>query len=140
MLVVTKQRSEYWICSLHERHPTVIPLAVNLPNGERIFFTENNFRERMSTPSKKALNAFILLCQNDAFIKTLLYVDVQRYYTWNVSLKVSNSRVQGTPVDRRQKTGDWKQETGDKRQETRDRETRDKNRRCSWTHLHSPRK
>ncbi|GFY24708.1 uncharacterized protein TNCV_1017541 [Trichonephila clavipes] len=36
---------------LHERHPTLIHLAVHLPNGERIYFTENNLRERMATPT-----------------------------------------------------------------------------------------
>ncbi|GFT33753.1 uncharacterized protein TNCV_4382691 [Trichonephila clavipes] len=83
---------------LHERHPTVIHLAVHLSNGEWIYFTENNFRERMATPPKTTLTAFFLLCQNDALAKTLLYVDVPRYYTWNVSLK-EWKRVQGTPVN-----------------------------------------
>ncbi|GFS51293.1 uncharacterized protein TNCV_3533481 [Trichonephila clavipes] len=35
--------------SLHERHPTVINLVVHLPNGERVYFTENNFRENGHT-------------------------------------------------------------------------------------------
>ncbi|GFU86974.1 ATP-dependent DNA helicase [Trichonephila clavipes] len=84
---------------LHERHPEVIHLAVHLSNGERIYFTENNLRERMSTPPKTTLTAFFLLCQNDAFAKTLLYVDVPHYYTWNVSLKEWKRHVQGTLVD-----------------------------------------
>ncbi|GBP45275.1 hypothetical protein EVAR_29023_1 [Eumeta japonica] len=84
---------------LHERYPAVTHLAVHLPNGERIYFTENNFRERMAAPPKTTLTAFFLLCQNDAFAKTLLYVDVPRYYTWNVSLKEWKRRLQGTPVD-----------------------------------------
>ncbi|XP_061385228.1 uncharacterized protein LOC133320601 [Danaus plexippus] len=83
---------------LHERHPTT-HLAVHLPNGQRIYFTENNFRERMAAPPKTTLTAFFLLCQNDAFAKTLLYVDVPRYYTWNVSSKEWKRRLQGTPVD-----------------------------------------
>ncbi|GFS49746.1 uncharacterized protein TNCV_4344431 [Trichonephila clavipes] len=84
---------------LHERHPKVIHLAVHLPNGERIYFTENNFRERMATPPKTTLTAFFQLCQNDAFAKTLFYVDVPHYYTWNVSLKEWKRRVQGTHVN-----------------------------------------
>ncbi|GFX27424.1 uncharacterized protein TNCV_35211 [Trichonephila clavipes] len=84
---------------LHERHPTVIHRPVHLPNGERIYFSENNFRERMVAPPKTTLTAFFLLCQNDAFAKTLLYVDVPHYYTCNVSLKEWKRRVQGTPVD-----------------------------------------
>ncbi|GFS73153.1 ATP-dependent DNA helicase [Trichonephila clavipes] len=53
----------------------------------------------MATPPKTTLTAFFQLCQNDAFAKTLLYVDVPRYYTWNVSLKEWKRRVQGTHVD-----------------------------------------
>ncbi|GFU79861.1 ATP-dependent DNA helicase [Trichonephila clavipes] len=53
----------------------------------------------MATPPKTTLTAFFQLCQNDAFAKTLLYVDVPRYYTWNVSLKEWKRRVQGTHVN-----------------------------------------
>ncbi|XP_072947724.1 uncharacterized protein [Epargyreus clarus] len=53
----------------------------------------------MAAPPKTTLTAFFLLCQNDAFAKTLLYVDVPRYYTWNVSSKEWKRRLQGTPVD-----------------------------------------
>ncbi|GFW42045.1 ATP-dependent DNA helicase [Trichonephila clavipes] len=54
---------------------------------------------RMATTPKTTLTAFFLLCQNDAFAKTLLYVDVPRYYTWSVSLREWKCRVQGTPID-----------------------------------------
>ncbi|GFR28668.1 uncharacterized protein TNCT_598481 [Trichonephila clavata] len=53
----------------------------------------------MATPPKTTLTAFFLLCQNDAFAKALLYVDVPRYFTWNVSLKEWKRRLQRTPVD-----------------------------------------
>ncbi|GFX35181.1 uncharacterized protein TNCV_2331211 [Trichonephila clavipes] len=53
----------------------------------------------MATPPKTTLTVFFQLCQNDAFAKTLLYVDVPRYYTWNVSLKEWKRRVQGTHVN-----------------------------------------
>ncbi|GBP65460.1 hypothetical protein EVAR_36712_1 [Eumeta japonica] len=85
--------------SLHGRHPTVTHLAVHLPNGQWIYFTENNFRERIAAPPKTTLTAFFLLCQSDAFAKTLLYVDVPRYCTWYVSSKEWKCRLQGTPVD-----------------------------------------
>ncbi|GFU14659.1 uncharacterized protein TNCV_2942851 [Trichonephila clavipes] len=39
------------------------------------------------------------LCQNDALANTLLYMDVPRYYTWNVSLKEWKCGMQGTPDD-----------------------------------------
>lgn len=84
---------------LHERYPTVVHLAVHLPNGERIYFTEQNFNERIATPPKTTLAAFFHLCQNDDFAKTLLYSEVPRYYTWNSSRKEWKRRVQGTPVE-----------------------------------------
>ncbi|GBO99143.1 hypothetical protein EVAR_461_1 [Eumeta japonica] len=48
MLVATKQRGGSWVC-LCMRYPAVTHLAVHLPNGERIYFTENNFRENGRT-------------------------------------------------------------------------------------------
>ncbi|GFW89695.1 uncharacterized protein TNCV_1025791 [Trichonephila clavipes] len=53
----------------------------------------------MATPPKTTLTTFFQLCQNDAFAKTLLYVDVHCYYTWNVSLKEWKRCVQGTHVN-----------------------------------------
>ncbi|GFT89088.1 ATP-dependent DNA helicase [Trichonephila clavipes] len=53
----------------------------------------------MATPPKTTITAFFQLCQYDAFAKTLLYVDVPRYYTWNVSLKEWKRRVQETHVN-----------------------------------------
>ncbi|GFU81985.1 uncharacterized protein TNCV_516661 [Trichonephila clavipes] len=49
----------------------------------------------MATSPKTTITAFFLLCQNDAFAKTLLYVDVPCYYTWNASSKEWKRRVQG---------------------------------------------
>jgi len=82
---------------LHERHPTVTHLAIHLPNGQRVYFNENNFRERLATPPQTTLTAFFMLCQNDAFAKTLLYVEVPRYYTWTG--KKWQRRSRGTPVE-----------------------------------------
>lgn len=84
---------------LHERHPTVTHLAVHLPNGERVYFTEDNFRDRVATPPKTTLTAFFQLCEIDNFAKTLLYAEVPRYYTWNASRKEWKRRVQGTPIE-----------------------------------------
>lgn len=53
----------------------------------------------MAAPPKTTLTAFFLLCQNNTFAKTLFYVDIPRYYTWNMSLNESKRRLQGTPVD-----------------------------------------
>ncbi|XP_037871618.1 uncharacterized protein LOC119629558 [Bombyx mori] len=83
---------------LHERHPTVTHLSVHLENGERVYFNEHNFHERITTPPKTTLTAFFDLCIRDEFAKTLLYVEVPRYYTWDASRKTWKSRIQGTSV------------------------------------------
>ncbi|KAL0902327.1 hypothetical protein ABMA27_000223 [Loxostege sticticalis] len=84
---------------LHERHPTVTHLAVHLPNGERVYFTEATLRDRVATPPNTTLTAFFRLCQADEFARTLFYVEVPRYYTWDASRKEWKRRVQGAPVD-----------------------------------------
>jgi ATP-dependent DNA helicase PIF1 len=83
---------------IHERHPTVVHLAVHLENGQRVYFTEDNLHERVNEPPKTTLTAFLLLCQKDDFAKTLLYCDVPKYYTWDASGKRFKRRVQGTAV------------------------------------------
>ena len=72
---------------LHERHPTVTHLNVHLENGERVYFNEYNFRDRISSPPKTTLTAFFELCARDNFAKSLLYIEVPRYYTWNTPRK-----------------------------------------------------
>jgi len=83
---------------IHERHPTVMHLAVHLKNGQRVYFTEDNLHERVNEPPRTTLTAFFLLCEKDDFAKTLLYCDVPKYYTWDASGKVFKRRVQGTAV------------------------------------------
>ena len=82
---------------IHERDPPVQQLAVHLENGQRVYFTEDTARDQASRdPPKTTLTEFFALCQVDNFAKTLLYVDVPRYYTWNK--KSWNRRKQGTSV------------------------------------------
>ena len=45
-------------CPIHERHPTVVHLAVHLENGQRVYFTEDNLRERINEPPRTTLTAF----------------------------------------------------------------------------------
>lgn len=52
---------------------------MHLENGERVYFTENNFQERLSSPPKTTLTAFFYLCIKDEFARTLLYIEVPRY-------------------------------------------------------------
>ena len=83
---------------IHERHPTVVHLAVHLENGQRVYFTEENLYERVNEPPNTTLTAFFSLCQQDDFAKTLLYCDVPKYFTWNASEKKFKRRIQGTAV------------------------------------------
>lgn len=73
-------------------------MAVHLENGQRVYFTEDNVREKVNEPPRTTLTAFFLLCQKDDFAKTLLYCDVPKYYTWDASGKVFKRRVQGVAV------------------------------------------
>lgn len=63
---------------LHERHTAVTHLAVHLPNGERVYFTEHNFRDRVAMPTKTTLTAFFKLCESDNFAQTPLYANVPK--------------------------------------------------------------
>ncbi|GFX94828.1 ATP-dependent DNA helicase pif1 [Trichonephila clavipes] len=87
------------IISIHERHPTVIHLAVHLENGQRVYFTADNVRARALVPPATTLTAFYSLCQDDLFAKTLLYSEVPKFYTWNASTKKFQRRKQGKAVE-----------------------------------------
>ncbi|GFV04882.1 ATP-dependent DNA helicase [Trichonephila clavipes] len=66
---------------IHERHPTVIHLAVHLENGQRMYFTADDVRARALVPPATTLTVFYSLCQDDPFAKTLLYSEVPKFYT-----------------------------------------------------------
>ncbi|GBP87828.1 hypothetical protein EVAR_65677_1 [Eumeta japonica] len=57
---------------IHERHPTVVHLAVHLENGPRVYFTSVNVRARALVPPATTLSTFYSLCQDDLFAKTTL--------------------------------------------------------------------
>ena len=83
---------------IHERDPSVQQLAVHLENGQRVYFTEETAMDRASAdPPKTTLTEFFVLCQRDDFARTLLYVDVPKYYTWRS--KSWNRRKQGKDVN-----------------------------------------
>ncbi|GBP39021.1 hypothetical protein EVAR_89243_1 [Eumeta japonica] len=50
-------------------------------------------------PQNTTLTAFFQLCQTDPFAKTLLYVDVPIYYTWDKTRKIFQRRKQGMPEE-----------------------------------------
>ncbi|VEN49979.1 unnamed protein product [Callosobruchus maculatus] len=84
--------------AIHERHPTVIHLAVHLENGQRVYFTAENVLQRVDRPPSTTLTSFFEMCQNDDFARTLLYSEMPRYYTWNQSSKKFQRRRLGLPV------------------------------------------
>lgn len=86
--------------AIHERHPTVVHLAVHLENGQRVYFNEWNAADRAARPPSTTLTSFFTVCQTDDFARTLLYADMPRYYIWNASSKSFQHRKQGTQVER----------------------------------------
>lgn len=84
--------------TIHDRHPTVVHLAVHLENGQRVYFTNANAANIAAQPPNTTLMAFFTLCQTDDFARTLLYAEVPSYYTWNQSSKTFQRRKQGKAV------------------------------------------
>ncbi|XP_055312023.1 uncharacterized protein LOC129574268 [Sitodiplosis mosellana] len=84
---------------IHERHPTVLHLAVHLENGQRVYFTPDNAQQRAVDPPKTTLTEFFALCQRDSFAKTLLYSEVPKYYTWDKTAKKFERRKQGIRIE-----------------------------------------
>lgn len=84
--------------NIHERYPTVQHLAVHLENGQRVYFTEENARNRAEQPQNTTLTAFFELCASDTFAKTLLYHEVPNYFIWNTSTKKFQRRKRGAIV------------------------------------------
>ncbi|XP_026481374.1 uncharacterized protein LOC113388185 [Ctenocephalides felis] len=68
---------------MHERHPSVIYLAVHLENWQRVYFTAVNADQRAAQPPSTTLTSFFETCENDNLAQTLLYSEMQKYYTWN---------------------------------------------------------
>ncbi|KAH0816064.1 hypothetical protein GEV33_006727 [Tenebrio molitor] len=60
---------------IHERHPTVVHLAVHLENGQRVYFNTSNVAQRAETPPATTLTSFFSICQSDPFARTLLYTE-----------------------------------------------------------------
>ena len=83
---------------IHQRYPAIIQLVIHLENGQRIYFTESNVRERINIPPKTMLTSFFDLCGIDNFAKTLLYQDIPQYYTWQVGNRIWKRRLQGDRI------------------------------------------
>jgi len=83
---------------MHERHPTVVHLAVHLENGQRVYFTAANAAQRAQRPPATTLTSFFATCASDPFARTLFYSEMPRYFTWNDSSKKFQRRKHGQPV------------------------------------------
>ena len=68
--------------STHDRHPTVVHLAVHLENEQRVYFSTENIQQIVKNPPKTTLTLFFNLCNSDKFAKRLIYYEVLYYYTW----------------------------------------------------------
>ncbi|GFQ99042.1 uncharacterized protein LOC104236095 [Trichonephila clavata] len=64
---------------MHERNPAVIHLSIHFENVQGVYFTDANVHQRAINPSGTTLTAFFTLCQEEAFIRTLLYSEVPSY-------------------------------------------------------------
>ena len=63
---------------IHERHPTVVHLAVHVENGQRVYLTTENVLQRVDRPPWTKLTRLFEMWQNDDFAKTLLYSEMPR--------------------------------------------------------------
>lgn len=92
---------------MHERHPTVQHISVHLDNGQRIYFIDQNARDRVEQTKNILLTAFFQLCKTDTF-KSLLYHEVPKYYTWNEKEKKFERRKRGLfDIYTSDALGDW---------------------------------
>ncbi|XP_050056168.1 uncharacterized protein LOC126549825 [Aphis gossypii] len=62
---------------IHERHPSVVHLAVHLENGQRVYFTAQNAVQRAAQPPSTTLTSFFETCQNDDFAQTCYILKCQ---------------------------------------------------------------
>lgn len=74
-------------------------LHVHLPNGQRVYFNENNMREKAINPPKTTLTAFFDLCAKDNFAENLLYNEVPSYYTFDNTKRIFKRRKNGAIVE-----------------------------------------
>lgn len=84
---------------IHERYPSVVHLAVHLENGQRVYFTEANVKEKATEPPKTTLTEFFNLCRYDEFAATLLYHEIPKYYSWKKSKKQFVRRKKGASLE-----------------------------------------
>ena len=84
---------------MHAHHPPVVPLAVHLENGQRVYFTEATAMDKATDPAPRTtLTDFFHLCRENEFGCKQLYADLPAFYTWDKAKKVWKRRKTGKPV------------------------------------------
>ena len=68
---------------IHSSSPPVIPLAVHLENGLRVYFNEENAQALLTNPPHTTLTAFFGLCPSVPFARTIQYADAPKYFAFN---------------------------------------------------------
>ena len=67
---------------IHDHFPAVEQLQVHLENDQRTLFNAYNAEDLAQETPATSLTGFYELCATDDFAKSLLYIDVPRYYRW----------------------------------------------------------
>lgn len=94
---VAKYEAGRYICSseavwrilkfpIHDRYPYILHLAVHLENRQRVYFDPSNLYTKVNYPPPTTVLAFFNLCKIDNFAKTLIYPQVNSYFTWGSNM------------------------------------------------------
>ncbi|XP_065835787.1 uncharacterized protein [Oscarella lobularis] len=82
---------------IHDHFPAAEQLQVHLENGQRTLFNVRNAENLAQQPPATTLTGFFELCAADNFAKTLLYVDVPRYFRWENKKWMRRKQGQSLP-------------------------------------------
>ncbi|CAN7057256.1 unnamed protein product, partial [Brassica rapa subsp. trilocularis] len=89
--------------SIHKRQPSVMKLVVHLEGEHNITIKDtDNLGRVIQKPGieKTMFTEWMVLCRTSAFARTLTYVQIPEFFTWNNSSKVRSERKRGTSIGR----------------------------------------
>ncbi|XP_033138010.1 ATP-dependent DNA helicase PIF1-like [Brassica rapa] len=89
--------------SIHKRQPSVMKLVVHLEGEHNITIKDtDNLGRVIQKPGieKTMFTEWMVLCRTSAFARTLTYVQIPEFFTWNNSSKVWSERKRGTSIGR----------------------------------------
>ncbi|XP_013622638.1 PREDICTED: uncharacterized protein LOC106328691 [Brassica oleracea var. oleracea] len=89
--------------SIHKRQPSVMKLVVHLEGEHDITIKDtDNLGRVIQKPDieKTMFTEWMVLCRTSAFARTLTYVQIPEFFTWNNSSKVWSERKRGTSIGR----------------------------------------